>query len=73
MINIAQEAEYREIKEMLSDKLTRHLKENGDPRELGGEMKWIGAPYYAERDKTPTPSEEARSALNLEEAYSYMD
>ena len=71
MINIADLSEYTDIKEMLSAKLTNHLKENGDSRELGGEMKWIGAPYYAEKDKTPRPSERARTELNLKEEYSY--
>jgi len=39
--------------------------------ELGGEMKWIGATYFAEKDFNPKPSEHARSELNLEEEYSY--
>jgi len=73
MINTADVAEYGDIKKLLSDKLTKYLKENGDPRELGGEMKWLGAPYYAEKDFNPRPSEEARQALNLEEEYSYID
>jgi len=57
----------------LSDKLSEYLKTNGDPRELGGEMKWQGAKYFAEKDFYPRPSEEARKALNLEEEYSYVD
>ena len=73
MINIADDAEYSDISKMLSDKLTKYLQENGDPRELGGEMKWLGAPYYAEKDFNPRPSEEARQALNLKEEYSYID
>jgi arylsulfatase A-like enzyme len=73
MTNIANSPAYSGIKEMLSDKLTKHLRENGDPRELGGEMKWLGARYFAEKDMTPRPSEEARSDLNLQEEYSYID
>jgi arylsulfatase A-like enzyme len=73
MINISDVAEYGEVRKMLSDKLTEYLIENGDPRELGGEMKWLGAPYYAQKDFTPRPSEEARRALNLKEEYSYID
>jgi N-sulfoglucosamine sulfohydrolase len=73
MVNIADVAEYGEVRKMLSERLTKYLKENGDPRELGGEMKWLGAPYFAEKDKTPKPSDEARRALNLEEEYSYVD
>ncbi len=73
MVNLADVAEYSEVRKMLSARLTEHLKENGDPRELGGTMKWLGAPYYAEKDFRPRPSEEARSELNLEEEYSYTD
>jgi hypothetical protein len=73
MINVADDAEYSDISKMLSDKLTKYLQENGDPRELGGEMKWLGAPYYAEKDFNPRPSEKARQALNLKEEYSYID
>ena len=71
MINVADMASYNGIKEKLSDKLTTHLQENGDPRELGGAMKWVGAPYYAEKDKTPRPSEQAQRELKLNEEYSY--
>ncbi len=73
MINIAEVDDYSESRKMLSDKLTKYLMENGDPRELGGEMKWLGAPYYAAKDFHPRPSEEARKALNLKEEYSYFD
>ena len=71
MKNEAGTAEYQKIKEKLSSQLTSYLKEHGDPRELGGEMKWIGAPYYAEKDFIPRPSEEALRALHLKEEYSY--
>lgn len=73
MINIADVADYSDIRKTLSDKLTKYLQENGDPRELGGEMKWLGAPYFAEKDFNPRPSEEARQLLNLKEEYSYID
>ena len=73
MINIADVVDYDDIRNMLSDKLTKYLQENGDPRELGGEMKWLGAPYYAEKDFNPRPSDEARRVLNLKEEYSYID
>ena len=73
MLNVAGLAEYDEIKQRLSDKLIKHLKENGDPRELGGEMKWIGSPYFAEKDKTPRPGEKARKLFNLKEEYRYID
>ena len=73
MDNVAGEAAYAEARKMLSDKLTAYLKQNGDPRELGGEMKWLGAKYFAEKDFHPRPSEEARKALNLLEEYGYSE
>lgn len=71
MINVADVESYREVRDKLSEKLTSHLKELGDPRELGGEMKWLGAAYYADKDKNPRPSEEAQGELQLKEEYSY--
>ncbi len=71
MNNIAQASESRKVLEELSSKLTEHLKETGDPRELGGEMKWINADYFAEQDKTPTPGQTAIEKLDLEEEYNY--
>lgn len=73
MNNIAYSIDYKDDKNRLSEKLTIYLKANGDPRELGGMMRWIDAPYYAEKDKKPRPGEEARRELNLEEEYSYID
>ena len=73
MNNVASSEEYILIKEEIASKLTAYLKEQADPRELGGEMKWLGAPYYAEKDKNPKPSEESQKALNLEEEYSYIE
>ncbi len=73
MSNVAYSEGYEEARVLLSDKLTAYLKAQGDPRELGGEMKWLGAPYYAEKDKTPQPSEASQRELNLEEEYSYID
>lgn len=71
MNNVADLPAYDETRAMLSEKLTKFLQDNGDPRELGGEMKWIGAPYFAEKDKTARPSEESQKELNLEKEYSY--
>jgi len=73
MNNIAYSEEYKEEKEALSQKLTSYLKENDDPRETGKEMKWLNAPYYAEKDKYPQPGEEAQKELNLKEEYTYID
>lgn len=72
MNNVAGLNEYREKKDKLSTQLTDYLISNGDPRETGMEMKWIGATYYAEKDKYPRPSEEAQKVLNLKEEYSYV-
>ncbi len=71
--NVAYQAEYKPIRDQLSASLTRYLTDNKDPRETGGEMKWINAPYYAEKDKRPKPGEEARRLLNLKEEYSYLE
>lgn len=71
MNNVAQDAEQEAVLSDLSKKLTEHLKQTGDSRELGGEMKWIDADYFAEQDKNPTPGQTAIDALGLEEEYSY--
>ena len=71
MLNVAELPEYQDVIEELSSQLTSYLRNNGDPRELGGEMKWIGAAYFAKKDFTPKPSEEARRELGLKEEYSY--
>lgn len=71
--NVASVEKYRKVKETMSDLLTRYLKDNGDPREVGGEMKWLRAPYYAEKDKYPKPGEEAIRELKLEDEYSYVN
>ncbi len=73
MSNIAYSENYQKEKNFLSEKLTEYLKANGDPRELGTEMKWLGAKYFAEKDFYPRPSEKAREELNLKEEYSLLD
>ena len=73
MTNVANAAEYQETKQQLSRQLTDYLTKTGDPRETGGEMKWIGAQYFAEKDFHPEPSEEARGTLGLEERYNWVD
>lgn len=73
MVNVAQDPNYKETLSLLSEKLTAHLKKTGDPRELGGEMKWLDADYFAEKDKTPTPGQTAIDALGLDEEYSYIE
>ncbi len=73
MNNVAYTEKYNKEKNILSNKLTEYLKAYEDPRELGGEMKWLGAKYFAEKDFYPKPSEEAQRELNLKEEYSYID
>jgi len=73
MSNVSSLPSYEKTRSRLAGKLTEYLKENGDPRELGGEMRWIGAPYYAEKDLNPKPSEQSRRELNLKEEYSYEE
>ncbi|SHE82080.1 Arylsulfatase A [Mariniphaga anaerophila] len=73
MNNVAGSEEYKAVKDELATTLTNYLKEQGDPRETGAPMKWLNAPYYAEKDKYPTPSEEAIRELGLKEEYSLVD
>ena len=73
MNNVAQDSPHASVKAELAAQLQQYLKETGDPREVGGEMKWTGAQYFAERDMTPEPSPEAIEALGLEPRYSYID
>ncbi len=71
--NVAKSPDYKEVLATISGKLTDYLKNTGDPRELGGEMGWIDADYFAEQDKTPVPGQTAIEALGLEEEYSYIE
>ena len=73
MNNVANSEEYKAIKEELAETLTNYLIEQEDPRETGAPMKWLNAPYYAEKDKNPKPSKESILELGLEEEYSLVD
>jgi len=73
MNNVAELDAYKETREMLAGKLDNYLRETKDPRIVGGEMKWIDAKYYADKDFYPAPSDHARKELGLEEEYSYLD
>ena len=73
MNNVADDPAYQQTKQELADQLSEYLERTGDPRRVGGEMKWLGAEYFAERDKTPEPSAEAIEALGLEDRYSYVE
>ena len=69
--NVADLPDYNMPKEELKNRLIQYLTKTNDPRVTGGEMKWINAAYYAERDKTPKPSKEAIDALDLQTEYRY--
>lgn len=71
--NLAYNADYQNTKEMLSERLNAYLSKTGDPRLVGGEMKWIGAKYFMDRDKRPKPSENSQKILGLKESYSYVE
>ncbi|WP_372932920.1 sulfatase family protein [Mariniphaga sediminis] len=73
MNNVAYSEEYKAVKEELATTLTNYLIEQEDPRETGAPMKWINAPYYAEKDKYPEPSQESIQELGLEEEYSLVE
>lgn len=73
MKNVVAVEEYQKDREMLAEKLDTYLRETKDPRLVGGEMKWIGAKYFAEKDFRPAPSENAIKELGLDEEYSYID
>ncbi len=73
MNNVADDPGYQETKTSLAERLDAYLSKTGDPREVGGEMKWVGAEYFATKDKTPEPSAEAIEQLGLEEEYTYIE
>lgn len=73
MKNVAYADNYKTIKDELAETLTQYLIAQEDPRETGTPMKWLNAPYYAEKDKHPKPSAEAIRALGLKEEYSLVD
>lgn len=73
MDNLAQDASHASQKAEMASQLQQYLRRTGDPREVGGAMKWDKAQYFAERDMTPEPSPEAIEALGLEERYNYLE
>lgn len=73
MHNVADVAEYQNIKLGMSQKLVKYLIETGDPRETHNEFDWDAAEYYMEGDKTPRPGKEAIEKLGLKEEYNYLE
>jgi arylsulfatase A-like enzyme len=73
MSNLANDPDYQQTKEILAEKLYGYLNKTDDPRVVGGEMKWLGAEYFAEKDKRPTPSPRSQQKFGLQEEYNYVD
>ena len=71
--NVAATEVYQETRKMFAEKLDNYLRETKDPRIVGGEMKWIDAKYYADKDFHPAPSDHAKGELGLEDEYSYIN
>jgi arylsulfatase A-like enzyme len=72
MNNVAYAEEYRLKKDRLAHELNEYLQFSGDPRQLGGRMKWEDARYYMQVDFKPRPGPEAIQALGLKEEYNYF-
>lgn len=49
MSNLAGSQDWREVREMMRDRLFDHLKETRDPRVTGGRVDWDYYPYYGRR------------------------
>ena len=69
--NVAADAKYAKIKKKLSDKLTKHLKQTGDPRYTGGKVNWDNYKYYGKADMEPR--KEAKKKFNLKSKYNYIE
>lgn len=73
MKNVAESEEYQEARKTLARELNNYLRKTKDPRIVGGEMKWIGAEYFAKKDMHPVPGKYAQNELGLKSRYSYID
>ncbi len=73
MENVAKDPAYESARTELSAQLDEYLRRTGDPREVGGEIKWEQAQYFKESDLRPEPSPAAIEVLGLDERYSYVD
>jgi arylsulfatase A-like enzyme len=71
MKNVAYDNEYKQAKRQLSDKLTKYLKDSGDPRELGGEIIWDTQKY--ESSIIYRPRKEAIEKFDLKSEYNYLE
>ncbi|ADY52367.1 sulfatase [Pseudopedobacter saltans DSM 12145] len=70
--NLAYDPKYKSIKDDLSEKMVKYLKETKDPRETGGKIIWDNTDYFSEIDKTPKPSKEAIKEFGLDTMYNYL-
>jgi arylsulfatase A-like enzyme len=71
LVNVATDPAYAEARDTMAQRMNDYLTETGDPRVVGGEMKWIDAMYNAKRDFSPIPSDKNRKLLGLEQQYFY--
>ena len=69
--NVAADPAYKSAKAEMARRMNDFLRETGDPRVVGGEMKWLDGKYYARRDFNPIPSEKNQELLGLEKQYFY--
>lgn len=73
LVNLAQDDQYRDVKDSLSRQLTAYLEKTQDPRVTGEKVIWDSVQYYEPRDFTPKPSGEAKEALKLKDIYNYLE
>jgi len=73
MTNVAEKDEYAAVKEKLSAKLEKYLKDTKDPRALGKPVIWDHTEYYQKNDFIGRPRKEAQELFNLKEEYPYMN
>lgn len=71
--NLAEDPNYKSLKDSLSNQMVAYLKETEDPRETGGEIIWNDTEYFSEIDKTPKPSKEAIRIFDLDTMYNYLE
>ena len=73
MNNVADKDEYSAVKEELSAKLFKYLKDTLDPRALGEPVIWDHTEYYEKNDFIGRPRKQARELFDLKEEYPYIN
>lgn len=72
LVNVAYNAKYKSVLNLLKKELLDYQRLTGDPRVKSPKTSfWDNTYYYCEPDKNPEPDAENRKALNLQEKYSY--